>query len=122
MVPWSGGQLAVIDGEPLNEILPIVQCPACKGTRKDFSPVHKRPAICEWCRGAGWLRHEVCRGCGKPATRFWPPKQTAFIRYCGAAECLTVLVTIHKPEVKLLPQPKLSQLAIVRMMNARERL
>ena len=78
-------------------IVPIVVCPMCKGTGKDFSVKHHRQLWCDLCKGVGYVPRENCKGCGRPATTTWPPKREPIIRYCGLKACLEQLVMVHKP-------------------------
>lgn len=74
-----------------------VSCPMCQGTGRDLDIKSGRMAKCELCQGKGWVPTEACKGCGKPAYKFWPPRQMPIIRYCGLEECLKHLVNIHLP-------------------------
>lgn len=86
------------------ELDPIVLCPFCRGTKQDYSIKHKRLVTCTWCGGKGWCSPFVCKGCGKPANKFWPPRQMPIIRYCGMETCFSQLVKIHPRPVPRLVQ------------------
>jgi hypothetical protein len=74
----------------------IVQCPQCRGTRRDYSPKHHQQVYCDLCQGNGWIPLATCQSCGRPGFKLWPPNQKPIVSYCGLELCLTALVTIHK--------------------------
>ena len=81
----------------ISEIRPIVTCPMCQGTGRDYSINHHTFVWCDLCERRGWVPLESCMGCGKPAFRFWPRNQQPIVAYCDKEECLTHLVALHKP-------------------------
>jgi hypothetical protein len=81
----------------MTSIVPIVECPMCRGTGKDYSIIHHQQTSCDLCKGIGWVPRENCKGCGRPAIKSWPPAQAPIVRYCGLEVCLDELVAIHKP-------------------------
>jgi hypothetical protein len=81
----------------LSELAPLVDCPNCGGTGQAYSVLHHSLWLCEMCWGKRWLPAATCRGCGRPATKYWPPKQRPIIQYCGLESCFSALVVIHRP-------------------------
>lgn len=77
-------------------IEPIASCPQCRGTGVDYSIIHHALVGCALCWGRGYVPSVRCKSCGRPATKFWPPKQRPIIRYCGLESCLNNLVKLHK--------------------------
>lgn len=82
------------------EIQPVALCPMCQGTGRDYSPVHHTLVTCSICNGAGFMSSLSCKGCGRPALRTWPPRQSPLVHYCGREECLKVMVRMHIPKKK----------------------
>jgi hypothetical protein len=79
----------------ITAIKPIRMCPQCKGTGQDYNLRHRKLMACELCYGRGYVS-ERCMGCGRPATKYWPPKQQPIIHYCGLETCFNALVTLRK--------------------------
>lgn len=59
---------------------------------------HSKLTQCELCFGRGWVPQVACKGCGRPAFKFWPPKQYPLIQYCGLEDCFNKLVKLHLPK------------------------
>lgn len=74
-----------------------VVCPMCSGHGTDYSVIQARMVVCTLCQGRRWVPVDACLGCGRPAYRYWPPRQLPIIRYCGLEDCLKHLVRIHLP-------------------------
>lgn len=85
------------------EIEPLIVCPFCRGTRQDYNIKHHKMMPCEWCSGRGYTSRYACKGCGRPANKYWPPKQWPIIRYCGLESCFSKLVKIHGKTVGVRP-------------------
>ena len=81
----------------LIRIAPIVKCPTCKATGAEYSLRHHKLVNCSMCAGFGWITLAICKGCGHPATTWWPLDRAPIVQYCGVAACLKLLVTLHKP-------------------------
>lgn len=101
----------------LTTIGAISICPACKGTGQDYSVKHHRLVMCDLCEGRRWVPLESCRGCGRPAFRFWPPRQQPILRYCGREDCFNKLVVVHKPKITLVEAVKAVQDAAAKRVN-----
>lgn len=80
------------------KIYPLVTCPMCKGSARDLSLIHHVLVNCTLCNGKGWLPLVSCRGCGRPAFRWWPLNGPPLIQYCGLEVCFSRLVTIHRTD------------------------
>lgn len=79
----------------------VVLCPMCKSTGHDYHLVHHKLLKCELCEGRGWIPTVSCRGCGRPAFKFWPPRQVPIVQYCGLEACLSAMVTLHSTKPSL---------------------
>ena len=79
----------------MKRIMPIVLCPQCKGTRRDFNLKHHVNLKCDFCLGRGWVNSDPCKGCGRPSLIWWPQDQVPLLRYCGDKKCLDQLIKIH---------------------------
>jgi hypothetical protein len=66
------------------------------GSGRDFSVKHHTQLVCDFCDGRGWVPLATCRGCGKPAFKFWPALERPILRFCGKEDCFTKLIKIHK--------------------------
>lgn len=80
------------------EIKPITVCPMCRGTGQDYSIKHSKLMPCTLCEGRSWVPLESCKGCGRPAYKWWPKIQSPILRYCGLEACLANLVKLHPAE------------------------
>lgn len=100
--------MAIPCGNEMKELSHIAVCPQCQGSRLMWSLKHHKLVECETCkplgpasRSVGWVPNSVCRGCGKPAYKFWPPNQIPIIKYCGMETCFNALVrVIAAPKAK----------------------
>lgn len=79
-------------------ITEAVVCPMCGGAGQEYSASQAKLVDCTLCMGRRWVPEVACRGCGRPAYKFWPPKQIPIIRYCGLEDCLKHLVNMHLPK------------------------
>ena len=80
------------------EIQPVMTCAMCQGTGQDYSVLHHKLLRCEICSGLGFIAPISCKGCGRPALRTWPPRQSPLVYYCGLEVCLKLLVRMHIPK------------------------
>ncbi len=106
----------------IKEVDPIMLCPNCGGTGQVYSNTHHTLVECDMCWGKCIIPAVSCRGCGRPATRWWPPLQRPIVRYCGLETCLNALVTLHKPVGGgIIPKGIVAVVKEITKANSRER-
>ena len=81
------------------ELPHIAECPNCGGTGQEYSLQQATLIKCVVCNGKRYMPGVSCKGCGRPAIKFWPPHQRPIVLYCGLESCLAMLVVIHKSRV-----------------------
>lgn len=80
---------------------PVAGCPMCQGTGQEYNTIHHMLLRCTLCEGRGWVPVMACRGCGKPAYKWWPRFQVPIIQYCGLETCFSVLIKLHISRPKI---------------------